>query len=247
MYQSGFRKLIETARGHTISFLGGHMFRKQANWLGILLFLVGCPALWGQSVDNQPYRPPIEGREPRVRILWNEQSRASDLHLFWAKRNLTFSGPQNPTLEWGGLSDQDYSSTRSLTETGSGGAEPGDSLEGGPQISPEEMSFSRQRHRFWVRTNFRIHGANLVAQTLDYWTTRRLMKRGYREMNPLVRPFATSDTAMAAYSFGLSFGGILATSYMLHRTGHHRWERFFPAVALGSSGTAVALNLRYAF
>ncbi|MFQ5663243.1 MAG: hypothetical protein ACE5HL_05395 [Terriglobia bacterium] len=100
-------------------------------------------------------------------------------------------------------------------------------------------------HPFWDKKNLGLHGVNLLAQGLDYWSTRTLIERGYREMNPIVRPFAKSDAAMAAYSFGLGFGGTLATSYLLHRAGRHRWERLVPTFVVGTTATAVALNFRF--
>jgi hypothetical protein len=84
--------------------------------------------------------------------------------------------------------------------------------------SVESSQWSRA-HPFWDKSNLGLHGANLLAQGLDYWSTRRLIERGHQEMNPIVRPFSSTDAGMAAYSFGLSFGGTLAASYLLHRTG----------------------------
>ncbi len=113
--------------------------------------------------------------------------------------------------------------------------------------SPEGQARFLYIHPFWDRENLSLHGANLLAQTLDHWTTRRLVERDYREVNPLVRPFVGSDAAMAAHKFGLSFGGALATSYWLHRKGHHRWERLTTLSVLGTTAPAVGLNYRFVF
>ncbi|MEE9568885.1 MAG: hypothetical protein V3W37_05810 [Candidatus Binatia bacterium] len=102
-------------------------------------------------------------------------------------------------------------------------------------------------HRFWNKTNLTLHGANLLAQGLDYWSTRRLINRNYREANPLVRPFAGNDAAMAAHKFGLGFGGTMAASYWLHRTGRHRLEWLTTMFVLGSTVPAVGLNFRFVF
>jgi hypothetical protein len=103
----------------------------------------------------------------------------------------------------------------------------------------------QEPHAFWDRKNVSLHGANLVFQSLDYASTRRLIKQGYDEMNPMARPFAGNDAAMAAYSFGVGFGGTLAASYFLHRKGRHKWERLVPAIVVGTTATAVGLNFRF--
>lgn len=104
-----------------------------------------------------------------------------------------------------------------------------------------------ESHGFWDKTNLTLHGANLAAQGLDYWSTRKLIRRGFRETNASVRPFAGSDAAMAVHKFGLSFGGTVAASYFLHRTGRHRWERLATMFVLGTTAPAVGLNFRYVF
>ena len=113
--------------------------------------------------------------------------------------------------------------------------------------STSEPSWFLETHRFWDRTNLTLHGTNLLAQGLDYWSTRNLVERNHRETNPLVRPFAGNDAALAAYKFGLSFGGSLAASHWLHRKGHHRWERLATMVVLGTTAPAVGLNFRFVF
>ena len=112
---------------------------------------------------------------------------------------------------------------------------------------PSELRHQSRSHRFWNRSNLILNGANLVAQGLDYWTTRKLLRRDYREANPVVRPFAGSDAAMAVHKFGLSFGGTGAACYFLHRTGRPRWERLATMFVLGTTAPAVGLNFRYVF
>jgi len=46
---------------------------------------------------------------------------------------------------------------------------------------PSELRHQSRSHRFWNRSNLMLNGANLVAQGLDYWTTRKLLRRDYRE------------------------------------------------------------------
>ncbi len=84
--------------------------------------------------------------------------------------------------------------------------------------------------------------AGLIAA--DGITTQYVLNHdGGKEVNPLARPMVTHGAVgqFAASSIGLGFG--MGTSYLFHRTGHHRLERIFQNVAIGVEAECVANNL----
>src|SRR5438132_1058015 len=65
--------------------------------------------------------------------------------------------------------------------------------------------------------------AGLVAA--DAVTTQRGLSNGFREANPIMRPFVTRGTVGQAAGSALGFGAALGTVYLLHKTNHHKAER----------------------
>jgi hypothetical protein len=105
----------------------------------------------------------------------------------------------------------------------------------GPQISPSQTT-----HRFWDRTNDMWFAAVGAARALDYASTLNLRRRGLDEIfltNSIVdnHPlFAGIETAATAASIGVS--------YLFHRTGHHRLERWTSIVHFGVATGGAARN-----
>jgi hypothetical protein len=98
-------------------------------------------------------------------------------------------------------------------------------------------------HRFFDRTNVRLHAANFAMITGDMITTRLILDGGGREQNPLARPFVTHGIGpQIAASYGIGVGSTLLASYWLHRTGHHRLERWTPICVMAVEGFATAAN-----
>src|SRR5579871_5252309 len=88
------------------------------------------------------------------------------------------------------------------------------------QVQPDEI----RDPIFWDRGNVIIHSTNFAIQTADAFTTRHILDHhNGRERNPWARQFVAHGWAgQATYSWGLSVGGTILTSYLLHRAGHHR-------------------------
>jgi hypothetical protein len=102
-------------------------------------------------------------------------------------------------------------------------------------------------HHFFDKTNLALHGWNAAAETYDAITTRRaLYGQPVHELNPFGALFVNHGWAgQAVFSYGFGVGGPLLTSYLLHRTGHHKLERWVTAInALGSTG-AGSWNLKH--
>jgi hypothetical protein len=101
-----------------------------------------------------------------------------------------------------------------------------------------------EAHRIFLDRPARIRFsilAGLIAA--DGITTQHVLNSGGREVNPLARPFVTHGAAgqLAASSLGYAFG--VGTSYLFHRTGHHKMERIFENLAIGVEVGCVTNNL----
>ena len=78
------------------------------------------------------------------------------------------------------------------------------------------------------------------ARTLDYFSTLNMRRRGRQEIfltNDIVdnqRAFATVEAAATGVSVG--------ASYLFHRYGHHRLERWTSFVHLGLATTGAVRN-----
>ena len=93
-------------------------------------------------------------------------------------------------------------------------------------------------HRFWDRENDWLFAGVGAGRALDYASTLNLRRRGIDEVfltNSIVdnHPlFGGIEAAAAAASVGVS--------YLFHRTGHHRLERWTSAIHFGvATGGAI--------
>ena len=93
-------------------------------------------------------------------------------------------------------------------------------------------------HRFWDRENDWLFAGVGAGRALDYASTLNLRRRGIDEVfltNSIVdnHPlFGGIEAAATAASIGVS--------YVFHRTGHHRLERWTSAVHIGvATGGAI--------
>ncbi len=109
-------------------------------------------------------------------------------------------------------------------------------------LPPHEKSTS---HPFWDRKNRLLLAMNGAMAGADFFTTHRNLKQhNGKELNPVVGMFAGSTPALAT-NFALETGGVVAISYIFHRTGHHKLERLTSYVNLGASAFAVGYNLSH--
>ena len=95
-------------------------------------------------------------------------------------------------------------------------------------------------HRFWDRTNLELFTGVVAVRALDFTSTQHFRELGNREVlfsNAIVdnKPlFATLEVAGITASIGLS--------YLLHRKGHHRAERWVSIVHIGVAMVGDAHN-----
>jgi hypothetical protein len=110
-----------------------------------------------------------------------------------------------------------------------------------PPANPNRTSISPQTtHRFWDRENDLLFAGVGAGRALDYASTLNLRRRGIDEIfltNSIVdnHPlFGGIEAAATAASIGVS--------YLFHRTGHHRLERWTSAIHFGIAVGGAARN-----
>jgi hypothetical protein len=120
-------------------------------------------------------------------------------------------------------------------------AKPESSAEVRPSLSPkQELALPKHEHRFWDKKNDWLFAGVGAARTLDYFSTLNLRRRGDQELlvtNDLVDNHAAFAVVEAAGT-GVSIGA----SYLFHRYGHHKLERWTSIVHIGLATTGAARN-----
>jgi hypothetical protein len=102
-------------------------------------------------------------------------------------------------------------------------------------------------HRFWDRENDLLFAAVGAGRALDYASTLNLRRRGVDEI------FLTNSIVDNHPLFGgieaAATGASIGVSYLFHRTGHHRLERWTSivhfSVATVGAGRNYALKTRH--
>ena len=117
-----------------------------------------------------------------------------------------------------------------------------DQFQTAPRISASapQPSLPRTTHHFWDRTNDIWFAGVGAARALDYASTLNLRRRGLDEIfltNSIVdnHPlFGGIEAAATAASIGVS--------YLFHRAGHHRLERWTSIIHFGVATGGAARN-----
>lgn len=99
-------------------------------------------------------------------------------------------------------------------------------------------------HKFWDRENEVLFVAAAALNGADFTITRSNLQNGGRELNPVVRFFGRS-TAGLAVNFAGETAGVVSLTYFLHKTGHHKLERWVSVVNISSSAGAVSYGLAH--
>jgi hypothetical protein len=97
-----------------------------------------------------------------------------------------------------------------------------------------------QDHRFWDKKNDWLFAGVGAARTFDYFSTLNLRRRGDQEIlvtNDLVDNHAAFAVVEAAGT-GVSIGA----SYLFHRYGHHKLERWTSIVHFGLATSGAVRN-----
>jgi hypothetical protein len=117
----------------------------------------------------------------------------------------------------------------------------------GASVEPTSTMFTTPsiragEHKFWDKENRMLFAASAGFSAADFVVTRANLQSGGRDLNPVVRFFGPS-TAGLAVNFAGETVGVIGVSYLLHKTGHHKLERIFTMVNIGSSAGAVSYDL----
>lgn len=95
-------------------------------------------------------------------------------------------------------------------------------------------------HRFWDKENDLLFTGVAASRTLDYFSTLNMRRRGRQEI------FLTNDAvdnhagfaSIEAAATGVSIGA----SYLFHRSGHHKLERWTSIIHIGLATTGAVRN-----
>jgi hypothetical protein len=79
-------------------------------------------------------------------------------------------------------------------------------------------------HAFWDRDNVWLFSGIALTRVLDYASTRNMQARGRKEI--LLAPEVVNNSAAFASLEAAGTMTSIGISYILHRTGHHKLERW---------------------
>jgi hypothetical protein len=122
-----------------------------------------------------------------------------------------------------------------------------------PRLAESSSNFVSSRHAGSENASHKFldHGnkirmgilAGLIAA--DGVSTQEILNSSghWREMNPLARPFVSHGAPGQLAASVLGYGFSLGTSYLLHRTGHHKLEKLMLDASIGVEAETVSSNL----
>jgi hypothetical protein len=110
----------------------------------------------------------------------------------------------------------------------------------GPSKAPVALAPPRPIHRFWDRTNGWWFAGVGASRGLDYASTLNLRRRGINEVF-LTNSIVDNHPLLAGIEAAAT-GASIGVSYLFHRTGHHRLERWTSIVHLGVATAGAARN-----
>jgi hypothetical protein len=111
----------------------------------------------------------------------------------------------------------------------------------GAQDSPKLPT----KHNFWDVPNKTLFASHAVLEGVDFGITHHNLSNGGREMDSMAKALCERGTPGQLVFFGGRMAGVVAISYLLHRTGHHKLERAFPIYASGDSAYGVAYSFAH--
>ncbi len=112
-------------------------------------------------------------------------------------------------------------------------------------VSAQDLPELVTKHNFWDTANKMLFASHAALEALDFGITHHNLSDGGRELDPEAKALCESGTAGQLVFFGGRMAGVIAITYLLHRTGHHKLERAFPAYASGDSAYGVAYSFAH--
>jgi len=95
-------------------------------------------------------------------------------------------------------------------------------------------------HRFWDKENDWLFAGVGASRTLDYFSTLNFRRRGDNEVL-LTNDVVDNHAAFAAVEAGAT-GLSIGVSYLFHRYGHHKLERWVSIIHIGAATVGAAHN-----
>jgi hypothetical protein len=95
-------------------------------------------------------------------------------------------------------------------------------------------------HRFWDKENDLLFAGVAAARTLDYFSTLNMRRRGRQEIFLTNEP-VDNHAGFAFIEVGAT-GVSIGASYIFHRYGHHKLERWTSIVHIGLATTGAVRN-----
>jgi hypothetical protein len=111
--------------------------------------------------------------------------------------------------------------------------------------SAQDLLEHPMKHDFWDVSNKVLFASHAGLEAVDFGITHRNLSQGGREMDSMAKALCESGTPGQLVFFGGRMVGVIAISYLLHRTGHHKLERAFPIYASGDSAYGVAYSFAH--
>ncbi len=105
-----------------------------------------------------------------------------------------------------------------------------------PKLEPA----SKDEHRFWDKTNDWLFAGVAASRTLDYFSTLNMRRRGRQEI--LLTDDAVDNHAAFVAIEAAGTGVSIGASYLFHRYGHHKLERWVSIVHIGLATTGSVRN-----
>jgi hypothetical protein len=110
-------------------------------------------------------------------------------------------------------------------------------------VAPASKKQARERpreHRFWDRENDWLFAGVGAARAFDYFSTLNMRRRGDQEIF-LTNEIVDNHAAFAAIE-AAGTGASIGVSYLFHRYGHHKLERWTSIVHFGLATTGAVRN-----
>jgi hypothetical protein len=95
-------------------------------------------------------------------------------------------------------------------------------------------------HRFWDKENDLLFTGVAASRTLDYFSTLNMRRRGRQEI--LLTNDAVDNHAGFAAIEAAATGVSIGASYLFHRYGHHKLERWTSIIHIGLATTGAVRN-----
>jgi len=112
-----------------------------------------------------------------------------------------------------------------------------------PVVAPAGKNQTKEQmreHRFWDKENDWLFAGVGAARTFDYFSTLNLRRRGDQEI--LVTNDLVDNHAAFAVVEAVGTGVSIGASYLFHRYGHHKLERWTSIVHFGLATSGAVRN-----